>query len=222
MTTDRRLLGVGLGIALIVGACGGPSPSPATSDAASQPAASQPAASADSDTSSAGPDLSFAPGAAGDLEGMLPSSAGSITFTKTSVDGSQIAGAGTPLDSSKVDPLLSKYGKSIADVRIAIATGTGGSGEAGMPSMVYALQIRGVQATDFMGAILGSSDESPAPSMATTTLGGKQVYSDEPIDTTASDDPSGGLVSAYYPKGDVLFMVIAATKDADAILAALP
>ncbi len=95
------------------------------------------------------------------------------------------------------------------------------------PRMTSGMALAGrrvliTQASDFMGAVLGSSDASPGPSMGTITLGGKQVYSDGPIGSTASDDPTGGFVTAYYPKGDVLFMVIASAKDADAIFAALP
>ncbi len=217
MTTDRRILGVAFGLALAVAACGGSSASPTASAApASQaPAATQPASSdngaasqAPADTSGAAasfPAISLTPGSAGDLEAMLPSSVGSVTFQKTSIDGSQIAGAGTPLDASKMDPLLSKYGKSIADVRMAIATGTGGTGA--MPDLVYAIQIKGVPASEWASQIDSSSSTG-----AKINVGGKSVVG-------ASQ---GGLTTAYYAKDDILFMVIASDADAAKIFSSLP
>jgi hypothetical protein len=220
MITDRRLLGAALGLALAVAACGGSSSSPSSSPAASQePAASQAPASepppsepptvseapASEAAASSAPQLSLAPGSASDLEAMLPSTVNGVTFQKTSIDGSQIAGAGTPLDASKVDPLLSKFGKSIADVRLAYATG--GTSTSGMPEMVYAIQIKGVPAAQWANEI-----DSTFTSGDTMTLGGKKV-----VGTS-----QGGFTTAYYTKDDVLFMIIAPDKDADAIASALP
>lgn len=216
MRTDRRLVGAALGVALLVAACGGASATP-TPPASQAPASQAPAASAAPSAAAAStaaseapagtpaPALSLAPGTAGDLEAMLPSSINGTAFQKTSVDGSQIAGAGTPIDTSKVDPLLSKYGKSLADVRIAIATS--GTTSTGMPEMVYAIQIKGVPAAEWASEV--GSGMTGGSSM---TLGGKTVTG-----TTA-----GGFTTAYYPKDDILFLVVAPEKDADAIFAALP
>lgn len=213
MTTDRRLLGTALGIALLVGACSSSSASPAAtasaaaSEAASQPAATEMATQAPADTSAPAasmPAISLAPGAAGDLESMLPSTVGDMTFQKTSIDGSQIPGAGSPIDTSKVDPLLSKFGKTIADVRLAIATGTGAAG--GLPAMVYALQIKGVPATEFAQAIGADSTGN------TMTIGGKQV----------TGTSQGGMTTVYYPKDDIVFMVIAPDAIAQQVVAGLP
>ena len=205
MTTDRRLVGAALGLALLVAACGGSSASPTASAAAqaSQGTSGNGQASAAPNVSF--PDISLAPGAASDLEAMLPSNVGSVTFQKTSVDGSQIAGAGTPLDTSKMDPLLSKYGKSIADVRMAIATGSGGA-VAGMPDLIYAIQLTGVPASEWANQI-----DSTATGK-TITVGGKQVMGDS----------QGGLTSVFYTKDDILFMVIASDKDAAGIVSQLP
>jgi hypothetical protein len=221
MTTERRLVGAALGLALLVAACGGSSssPSPTAAPATQAPAASEaaateaPAASEAAATEAAAstapevsmPEISLTPGAAGDLEAMLPATVGSVTFQKTSVDGSQMAGAGTPLDTSKVDPLLSKYGKSIADVRMAIATGSGGA-VAGMPDLVYAIQLKGVPASEW------ATQLDPSATGKTITVGGKQVVGES----------TGGLTSAYYTHDDILFMVIASDKDAAAIISALP
>jgi hypothetical protein len=220
MTTHRRLIGAALGFALFVAACGGSSAaSPTASPAAAAtqaPAASQAAVSqapadtaAPSDTSAPAasmPEISLTPGGAGDLEAMLPSTIGSVTFQKTSVDGSQIAGAGTPLDTSKMDPLLSKYGKSIADVRLAIATGTGGA-TTGMPEMVYAIQLKGVPASEWVQSLDTSGSKGDQ-----MTVGGKQV----------TGTSQAGFTTVFYTKDDITFMVIAPDKDAQAIVAALP
>ncbi len=219
MMTDRRLLGAALGLALLVAGCGGSSSSPTASQApASQaaasgapsqaPAASQAAASeapsqapaASSEPST--PDISLTPGGASGLEGTLPASAGGVTFTKTSFDGASIAGAGLPFDSSKMDPTLSKYGKSVADVKIAIATSATGQ------PMIYALQLQGVPATTFMAD--AGIDTS---GMTKTTISGKSVWS----------MAAAGLSEVVYPKDDVTYMIVLGTDaQTQAILAALP
>ena len=220
MTTDRRLLAGALGFALLVAACGGSSTgtsAPAASSGGGQSAApgtQAPAATqapvdtqAPQDTSAPTmPAISLAPGSAGDLEAMIPATVGSITFQKSSFDGASIPLAGTPIDQANLDPLLAKYGKTIADIRFAIGIGTGGS-TATVPTMVYALQIKGVPATEFMAEVAGGSDSGTA-----ATVGGK----------TVTQTSVGGFSIVLYPKGDVLFMVSSSAADADAILAALP
>lgn len=207
MTSHRGLLGVAFGLSLIVAACGGssssPTPAPAASAASQAPAAttaaSQAAASAP-DVSM--PAISLTPGGASGLEGTLPSSAGGVTFTKTSFDGASIAGAGMPFDASKLDPTLSKYGKSIADVKIAIATSATGS------PMIYALQLAGVPATSFM--VDAGIDTS---GMTQTTISGKNVWS----------QAAGGMTQVVYAKDDVVYMVVLGTDaQTQAIMAALP
>jgi hypothetical protein len=208
MTSDRRLLGGALGLALLVAACGG---STATTSGASSAASQAPAAtSSPADSQAAGsstapsmPGISLAPGNAGDLEAMIPTTVGSITFQKTSFDGASIPLSGTPFDNSKVDPLLAKYGKSVADLRFAMGISTSATGV----TMVYALQLKGVPASEFMTALDSSTSATDK-----ITLGGKTVYG-----TTGT-----GMSSIIYPKDDVVFMVIASDADAAAIVAALP
>lgn len=210
--SDRRLTigALGLMLMLALAACGGASTA-TTAPASQAPAATEaPAAATEApadtqapvDSSEPGPDISLAPGAAGDLEGMLPSSVGGVTFSKTSLDGSAIAGAGTPFDTSEMDPTLAKLGKSIGDVRFALATAS-----TGLP-VIYALQVKGAPAKDFIAAT--GVDTS---GMTPETVGGKSVYKVE----------MGGSSSFVYIKDDILFMVIGATDaQGGEILGSLP
>jgi hypothetical protein len=213
MMTDRRLLGVALGLALTVAACGGSSASPTPPPASEAPAASAapasqaamseaPTQAPAASTEPSMPEISLTPGGASALESALPDSAGGVTFTKTSFDGSSIPGAGMPFDSSKLDPTLSKYGKSIADVKFAMAAASTGT------PMIYALQLQGVPATTFMAD--AGFDTS---SMTQTTISGKSVWSES----------AAGMSQIIYPKDDVVYMILLATDaQAQAILAALP
>jgi hypothetical protein len=207
MTINRSGAAAILATLLLVGACGGSasqSPSQAPSAAASEAPTAAATQAAAASTAPSMPAVSLAPGNAGDLEAMIPSTVGSITFQKTSFDGASIPLAGTPIDQTKLDPLLSKYGKSVADMRFAIGIGAGGSG-ATLPTMVYALQIKGVPAKDFMSQVDSSSTSS-------TTMGGKTVY----------NTSAGGMSSVLYPKDDVLFIIVGSDADAQSIVAALP
>jgi hypothetical protein len=208
MTTDRRLLGAALGFALIVAACSSSSssPTPSAAQASEAPVATQAAESpTEAPAASSGPsmpEISLTPGGASALESTLPDSAGGVTFTKTSVDGASIPGAGLPFDSSKLDPTLSKYGKTVADVKFAIATSSTGS------PMVYALQLQGVPATSFM-----TDAGIDTSGMTKTTIGGKSVWSQS----------AAGMSQIVYAKDDVTYMILLATDaQAQAILAALP
>jgi hypothetical protein len=196
MTSDRRLLGAALGLALIVAACGGSSATPSPTAAAA--ASEAPAAS----TEASMPDISLTPGGASALEGTLPSSAGDVTFTKTSFDGASIPGAGLPFDSSNIDPTLSKYGKTIADVKIAIAASSSGT------PTIYALQLQGVPATQFM-----SDAGIDTTGMTQSTISGKSVWVMS----------GGGMSEVVYPKDDVTYLILFGTDAQNqAILAALP
>ena len=75
------------------------------------------------------------------------------------------------------------------------------------PTMVYALQIKGVPATEFMSQVTGST-----ASGTTATVGGK----------TVSQLSAGGVSMILYPKDDILFVVSSSAKDAEPIVAALP
>jgi len=206
--TDRRLLAGALGLAVLVAACGSSAATatPAATQAPSQAAATQPPAATPvpgDTTEPSMPAISLAPGNAGDLEAMIPSTVGGLTLQKTSFDGASIPLAGTPIDNTKLDPLLAKYGKSMADLRFAMGIGTSATGA----TMIYALQVRGVPATEFMNQVGSSADATNK-----LTIGGKTVYGES----------GSGMSSIVYPKGDVLFMVVASDKDAQAIVSALP
>ncbi len=219
MSIDRRLLAGLVGLVLVVGACGSSAASPtaasptATPGSSAAPAASadagqsEPAASEEAATEApSGPEVSFQPGAAGDLEAMLPSSVAGLTFTKQSFDGASIASAvGVPIDTGDLDPILSANGKTLADVRMAIATAMSPTS----PAIVVALQIRGLDASKTLDLLAGGSASDLTP----TTVAGKQVLS-------LGSDMGGGVL---YTKGDVAFEVILANQATlEAIVAALP
>lgn len=227
MTSPRRLLAGAAGLALVVAACANSTPATASAPAASAPsvapasaapsqapaASGSAAASAAPSTASAAPstsgapaasmpEISLTPGGAASLEATLPSSAGGVTFTKTSFDGASIPGAGMPFDSSKLDPTLKKFGKSIADVKIAIATSSSGT------PMVYALQLAGVPATTFM-----ADAGIDTTGFTQTTISGKSAWS----------QTSSGMTEVIYPKNDVVYMIVLANPaQTQAIMAALP
>jgi hypothetical protein len=217
-TTRRLLAGAALGLVFALAACGGSSTTttaPASAAAAASerpspavqpPADSQAPAASEAPAASSEPSMpaiSLAPGNAGDLEAMIPSTVGALKLQKTSFDGASIPMAGTPIDSSKLDPLLAKYGKTVADLRFAMGIGASGT----TPTMVYALQLRGVPAAEFMSQI-----DSSATAAAKTTMGGKTVYTNS----------GGGISSVIYPKDDVVFIIVAGDTQAQAIVAALP
>ena len=227
MTPNRRLLAGAIGLALAFAACGGSTtatgapgataaaattaPSAATTGpSAAAPTASEAPAPTDAPTAtdgtSTGAQPSLAPGAASDLEAMLPSEAGGVTYQKTSFDGSSLGALGASIDTAQLDPILKANGKTINDVRVAIAAPVDSANtEAGM---VVAFQIRGLDASKFIQAM--GSDVS---TMTKTSLGGKDVYS----------AGAGGMSAIVYPKDDVLFEVLLASdKVAEAIVSQLP
>lgn len=206
MVTDRRLLVGAAGLALILAACGGAStatPAPATAAGSTpEPVATTNAATpAPAETEE--PDVSLMPGAAGDLEALLPDQAGGLTFTKTSFDGSQLGIAGLGVDTGDLAPILEKYNKNVGDVRFAMATST----DSATPAIVMAFQLQGVPGTEMQELMTGGSDLTPS------TIAGKQVL-------TTGAGPMGG---AFYSKDDVAYAVILATPEAlEEIIAALP
>lgn len=226
ITIDRRLVGGALGVALLVAACGSsngsPSPSaasspvaPATQSAApSQAVGSASASTAPVDTSSpaagssGGPQISLSAGQAADLEAMLPSSIGSTPLQKSSFDGAQMPTSGTPIDQSNLDPVLKKYSKSISDVRFAMAVPAGGAASSLTVGAIYAVQLKGVPASEFM------KDMSGMDVSTSSTVSGKTVY---------GATPSGQPFASYaYPKDDILFVILANPADAPGIIASLP
>lgn len=217
MTIDRRLLAGVLGLALLVGACGStassasPASSAAPSTAASQSAEPSVAPSdgtPSSGPSDGGPEVSFAPGAASDLEGMLPDTIGTTKFIKESFDGAQIANAGSLFDAATLDPVFTKYGKTVADVRMAIGQAIPLTSSPTDIAVVIAIQLRGVPASQFVNDI----DQTQLADATKKTIGGKDVY----IKTDSA------VTTMYYFKDDILFLITASSDNASAILAKLP
>lgn len=214
MNLDRRVLAGALGIALLAAACGGggsspaasPSPAASTAPAASSDTASAPAADSPAPSDS-GFEPSYAAGAAPDLEALIPDNAGGTTYAKVSFDGASLGTAGLGVDSGALDPILRANGKTIADVRVAMATPATPS--ATDMSQIVAFQVKGIDASQLIP--LFSADGSS--SMTPATIAGKQV-----LQTAAA-----GFSSVAYVKGDVLFLVILANPtQTEAIVAALP
>jgi hypothetical protein len=217
MTPDRRLLGAALGFALVVSACSSSAASSAAASAASSAAATQ-AAAASTGTGTGGdastapdasmPDFSLTPGNASDLEAMLPDKVGSTTITKTSFDYSAIpwASLGSGGGTDDISKVLQANGKSLADVRFAMGVGTG-TGTTGMPTMVYALQVKGLDASKFVSGFDTSYDTSSA-----ITVGGKSVHG----------SVSDGYGTVTYLHNDVAFIAIGSEADLNALVGALP
>ena len=213
MAHDRRLLAGVFSIVLGVAACGGTAatatpaaPSETTPPAASAPAEAsaapteQPAATDDNGSNGG-------PGSASELEAMLPDEAGGVTFTKGSFDGAAIAGLGF-LDTGELDPILTANGKSLSDVRMAVATPADASG--GASTIIFALQVRGLPTDQLleMGGVASSGAD-----LQTVTISGKQVQ---------RGGVPGFMVYAYA-KDDTLFEILFATDTvAEAVIAQLP
>jgi hypothetical protein len=225
MTPDRRLIGAALGLALLVAACSSSSAAtPAASTAASEapaasvastapteaPATEAAATEAPSSADASVPEISLAPGNAADLEAMLPDTVGTMTITKTSYDYSSIPwaslGAAGASGSSDIEKVLKDNGKTLADVRFAMGIATN-AGAAAMPTMVIALQIKGLDASKFAGSLDSSYASAP-----TITMGGKQV----------KGTVSGGYGTVTYTHDDVVFLALGAEADLGALIAALP
>jgi hypothetical protein len=149
----------------------------------------------------------MAPAAGGhgapELEAMLPSQVGDVQLQKLSFGGTGFAfDAGAPFDSRALDPLLTANGKTIADVRLAIARPIGAVNGA-LATTIMAFQVKGLDARKLTDVTAGSSGMTPA------VIGGKQVL-------------QAGKAFTYV-KGDIVFsMLLANPDDAAAVLAALP
>jgi hypothetical protein len=206
MTIDRRVLGGALAVLLLVAACGGSASQAPTSE----PGATTPAGTEEpSETQEATerPEDTLNPGAAADLEAMLPSEVNGITFEKASFDGSTVPG-GIPLGEGDDDftKFLEDNGKSLRDVKVAIASPT--DTEAG-GSFVMAIQVQGVPSDKLLEWAMQSSSE-----MEKTTIAGKEVYG----------SGAAGFGAYIYPKGDVVFYVLSFGGEdlVDGIISALP
>ncbi len=215
MKIDRRLVTGALGLTLVLAACGG------TSTATADPAGTATATDAPTSEPAATPEMTEEPqateepaatedgGSIGALNGLaatLPETAGGVTFERGGYDGSQLGafGAAAGLSGSELDPILTANGKTLNDVNFAIATSTSTDATA----MIYAIQINGVPASEFIDSL-----NPGASSMPQTTLGGKTVYG----------QATGGFGVFAYPKDDTMYLILLADeKLATAILEQLP
>lgn len=193
----RALVGV-LATLLLVAACGGSAsqaPTGAPGATATPAGASEEPSDTQQPTDTAeptdGPDVSLAPGAAGDLERMLPSEVNGITFEKGSFDGSTFPG-GLPIGEGDDDfaKFLSDNGKTLNDVKLAVATATETTAAG---SLVMAIQIKGVPADKLLEYALKDMTSSEQVS-----IGGKQAYGGS----------AAGFGAWVYVKGDVIFYVL--------------
>lgn len=221
MTIHRSLLAGSLGLALLLAACGGSTATQAPAASPTSPAV-QPTAAAPSEaagesaepteepteqaTDDNGTEPSFVPGAAGDLEAMLPSEVNGVKFLKTSFDGSSLGVAGMGVNAGDLDPLLKKYGKTVNDVRVAIASPADTA--SGVTAMVLALQVKGVPANELIKAT-----GQDTASLTKQNIGGKDVLS----------AGAGAFNIAIYTKDDVVFEVLLGDAAmTEAIVKALP
>ncbi len=198
MTIDRRALATALAALLLVAACGGsastaPSGAP-DATATPAPASQEPGQTAEP-TEAAVPSLD--PGAAGDLEAMLPSEANGVAFEKASFDGSTVPG-GIPLGDDEDDftKFLADNGKSASDVKIAVASPTDAAAGS---TLVMAIQVEGVSSDALLGFVATELSD-----LEKTTVGGKEVYG----------AGAAGFGAYFYVKGDTVFYVLSMGGDA--------
>lgn len=108
--------------------------------------------------------------------------------------------------SGDLDTVLKDNGKTLSDVKFAMAVSTT-AGSTGMPTMVYALQVTGLDASKFVNQ-LGSGYASAGD----LQVGGKSV----------KGSLAGGFGTVTYVHGDVVFIAIATEADLNSLVAALP
>jgi len=210
MTTNRRALAAALAALLLVAACGGsastaPSTAPgatATPEAASQ----EPTETAE--PTQGGVEPSLVPGAAGDLEALLPDEVNGVAFQKGSFDGATVPG-GIPIgeDDDDFAKFLADNGKSLDDVKIAIASPTDTSAGS---TLVMAIQVEGVPSDKLLAWVTTETSD-----LEKTTVGGKEVYG----------SGAAGFGAYFYVKDDTVFYVLSVGGDAsttEEILRQLP
>ena len=214
MTVNRRALAGALAALLLVAACGGSAtqaPDATQAPEATQaPTATQAPEATQAPTATELPDVSLVPGAAGDLEAMLPSEAGGVKFQKTSFDGASIPG-GLPIGDSDMEKFLKDNGKGLGDVRVALAT-PAGSAATTAGTMVMAIQIKGIDSGKLAEWATGQFGDGTEKQ----SVGGKEVYG----------QVIPGVGGAFfYVKDDVVYYVVSMGGPAglaEAIVSKLP
>lgn len=192
MHLDRRAAAAALATLLLVAACGGGATTAPTAAPGDTPApATDAPVTTPEPAETDGGSVPGAPGAAADLEALLPSEVDGIAFEKTSFDGATFPG-GIPIGEGDegLNDFLAENGKTINDLRVAIASA--GDGDAA-GSLVMALQVKDVPGDKLAEfALSGSLDEQK------TTIGGKEAYG----------AGMGGFGAWVYVKDDVVFYVL--------------
>ncbi len=219
MSTDRRLIAGVVALGVIVAACGGSgSKTAAPTDAGnggtgnnptSQPT-SQPTDGGNGGSTSQPTDAGFSllPGNATDLAKMIPDKVGGVDITKTSFDYSTIpwASLGGGGDGTGIEKTLKDNGKTLADIAFAMGIAKTPS-TTGLPTIIYALQVKGLDASKFVDGFDSSYATNPE-----LTAGGKKVHG----------AITSGFANVTYLHNDVVFMIIASEKDLNDIVSALP
>lgn len=201
MIIDRRAAAVALASLLLVAACGGgattaptaapaDTPVPATEAPATEAPATEAPVATPEPAATDGGSVPGGPGTAADLEALLPSEVDGVAFEKSSFDGATFPG-GIPIGGGDDEFLqfLEDNGKSLQDLRVAIASTTDSS-SAG--SLVMALQVQGLPGDK----LLEFATEDMADQK--TTIGGKEAYG----------AGMGGFGAYVYPKDDVVYYVL--------------
>ena len=180
MTIDRRALAGALATLLLVAACGGSSsPAPSAAPGATRDAGrvgATPAARRRSrpirPSRPEGPEPSLVPGAAGDLEAMLPDEVNGVKFTKTSFDGNSFP-VGVPIGDCR--PREAPHGQRQEPQRRAGGARHAGRrvGRATAGNMVMAIQVKGADSGKLEAWATGQLGDGSATK---TTVGGKEVY----------------------------------------------
>jgi hypothetical protein len=208
--SNRRLLAGALGLAVILAACGGSgnkTAAPTDDGNGGNTPTERPTDQSGNQPTDA--PISLAPGNATELEKLIPDKVGTTKITKTSLDFSLIPWAafgGAGGSGSSMEQILKDNGKTLADVKFAIGTSET-PGPSGLPTMIYAMQVKGLDAAKFVGAIDGNYAAN-----GELTLGGKKVHG----------TITGGFGTVTYLHDDVVFLVIASEADLNTILTALP
>jgi hypothetical protein len=219
MTIDRRLLAGAAGLAILLAACGGSAASPAATagaPATAAPASAAPATDAPATDAPATEEvteeatdeggINLPPGGMNDLANALPAEINGVAYQRAGFNGDQLGmyGAMAGLDDSTLTPVLEEHGKTVNDVNFAIST----PGDGSSTGMIYALQIEGVDATEWMATM----NMDPAD-FETRQIGGKSVYA----------QGAGGFNVYAYPKGDTLFILLLGNDEiAEGLFSQLP
>jgi hypothetical protein len=206
MTLDRRAPATALVALFLVAACGGgPTPAPEATPTATEPPA---ATEAPAETPEpAETDSPVGPGGAANLEAMLPAEVAGIPFERASFDGASYPGD-IPVGGGddEFSMFLEANGKSLDDLRLAVATPIGA--EAG-GTMVMAIQVVGVAHDKFAEFALADMTDAER-----TTIAGKQVYG----------AAAAGFGAYVYLKDDIIFYVLVMGGEdlAEGIISQLP